>query len=288
MSIEDVLRRQAGVLSREQAVAAGMSVRTVQRRVAAGTWTEVASGVYLAGGHRLGSEALVVAASLWGGPDSLVSGPAAAYWHGLLDAPGRVVDLAVPIGFRRTPPGWIRPRRRRTDRLDRATVRGIGVTGPGLTVLETSAAVPNGSEFLDRALQRSLGFADLHAAYCRAAGSRGMARAGRYLVAAADRADSAIERTLVGLLRRAGIDGFVVGLTFGNGKIDVAFPGAMVAIEIDSWAWHTDPARFRADRRKGNDLVAAGWTLLRFTWHDIAERPVATLGRVRAALARAA
>lgn len=42
-----------------------------------------------------------------------------------------------------------------------------------------------------------------------------------------------------------------------------------------------DPARFRADRRKGNDLVAAGWVLLRFTWHDVTDRPEATVARIR-------
>lgn len=288
MSIEDVLRRQAGVVTRAQAVACGLSMRTVQRRVATGMWTEVARGVYLVGGHRFTDEARVRAAGLWGGPDSLVSGPAAAYWHGLVDSPGRIVDLAAPVGFRRRPPGWIRPRRRRVDELDRTEVRGIGVTGLALTVLEATAVVPNASAFLDRALQRSVAFGELYEAYCRSVGTRGMARAGRYLVAAADRADSSIERTLVRLLRRAGIDGFVVGLPFGNGKIDLAFPAARIAVEIDSWAWHTDPDRFRADRRKGNDLVAAGWTLLRFTWHDIVERPEATVSRIRAALARAA
>jgi very-short-patch-repair endonuclease len=251
-------------------------------------WTEVARGVYLVGGHRFTDEARVRAAGLWGGPDSLVSGPAAAYWHGLVDSPGRIVDLAAPVGFRRRPPGWIRPRRRRVDELDRTEVRGIGVTGLALTVLEATAVVPNASAFLDRALQRSVAFGELYEAYCRSVGTRGMARAGRYLVAAADRADSSIERTLVRLLRRAGIDGFVVGLPFGNGKIDLAFPAARIAVEIDSWAWHTDPDRFRADRRKGNDLVAAGWTLRRFTWHDIVERPEATVSRIRAALARAA
>ena len=288
MSLEELLRRQAGVVTRAQAGAAGTSVRTVQRRVAAGAWTEVAPGVYLVGGHRFGSESRVRAAGLWGGPGCLVSGTAAAYWHEMLDAPGRVVDLAVPVGTRRRPPAWIRPRRRRVGELDRTEVRGVAVTDIGLTVLETTAVVPNASAFLDRALQRSLSFDELYAAYCRAVGTRGMARAGRYLIAAADRADSAIERTLVGLLRRARIDGFVVGEPFGNGKIDVAFPAARIAIEIDSWAWHTDPERFRADRHKGNDLVAAGWTLLRFTWHDIAERPDATVARIRAALARAA
>ncbi len=42
---------------------------------------------------------------------------------------------------------------------------------------------------------------------------------------------------------------------------------------VDGWAWHVDPERFRADRRKQNALVRDGWDPLRFTWHDLDQRP---------------
>jgi hypothetical protein len=32
--------------------------------------------------------------------------------------------------------------------------------------------------------------------------------------------------------------------------IDVTFPTALVAVEVDGWAWHVDVERFRADRRR--------------------------------------
>ena len=47
--------------------------------------------------------------------------------------------------------------------------------------------------------------------------------------------------------------------------LDLAFPDVLLAIEIDGWAWHTDPDRFRDDRRRQNALVTAGWMVLRFT-----------------------
>jgi very-short-patch-repair endonuclease len=64
--------------------------------------------------------------------------------------------------------------------------------------------------------------------------------------------------------------------------------GARIAIEIDGWAWHTDVQRFRTDRRKGNALVRAGWTVLRFTWHDLTNRPDYVISEIRAALLRTA
>jgi very-short-patch-repair endonuclease len=62
-----------------------------------------------------------------------------------------------------------------------------------------------------------------------------------------------------------------------------------VAIEVDGWAWRVDADRFRTDRRKQNTLVvAAGWTVPRFTWHDLQKRPTQVVAEIRAALTRAA
>ncbi|MGE0300837.1 MAG: endonuclease domain-containing protein [Pseudonocardia sp.] len=70
--------------------------------------------------------------------------------------------------------------------------------------------------------------------------------------------------------------------------IDGAFVRARIAVEVDGWASHADVDRFRADRRKGNALLAAGWLVLRFTWHDLTTRPLACVAEIRAALDRSA
>ncbi|HEX6311583.1 MAG TPA: DUF559 domain-containing protein, partial [Acidimicrobiia bacterium] len=48
-------------------------------------------------------------------------------------------------------------------------------------------------------------------------------------------------------------------------RIDLAYPDAMVAIEIDGWDTHRSRSAFDADRARANDLVVAGWRVLRFT-----------------------
>jgi very-short-patch-repair endonuclease len=70
--------------------------------------------------------------------------------------------------------------------------------------------------------------------------------------------------------------------------LDLAFPDVLLAIEIDGWAWHGDPERFQRDRRRQNVLVTAGWTVLRFTWADLIERPEHVLATIVHALARLA
>ncbi|MGH3714486.1 MAG: endonuclease domain-containing protein [Micromonosporaceae bacterium] len=66
--------------------------------------------------------------------------------------------------------------------------------------------------------------------------------------------------------------------------VDVAFVASRVAVEIDGWAYHSDPARFQADRRRQNRLVSAGWTVLRFTWHDLTTRPDEVIHTLRSVL----
>ncbi len=64
VSFEHLVARQAGVVSLPQAVAAGISPATVQRRVRQGRWTRLHPGIYLVGGHRHTDEARIRAAWL--------------------------------------------------------------------------------------------------------------------------------------------------------------------------------------------------------------------------------
>ncbi len=166
----------------------------------------------------------------------------------------------------------MRVRRRDLYQVDVAAVRGLWVAAPPLAALEGAVGLANGSVFLDRVLQRHVPFPELYGCYCRNLGWSGSVAAARLIISAADRADSAAERIVTKMLRRAGITGWRVGVPFGPYTLDVAFPEAKLAIEVDGWAWHADAERFRADRRKGNALVRAGWTVLRFTWHDLTQR----------------
>jgi very-short-patch-repair endonuclease len=165
---------------------------------------------------------------------------------------------------------------------------GIRVAAAPFAALETAVALPDGSTFLDRALQNHVRFPAVYRSFCRNMGRYGSSAAGRLLAAAADRADSAAERLLVRLLREAGIDGWVLGHPLGPYRIDLAFPAQRVAIEVDGWAWHVDPERFRADRRKGNYVTRCGWDLLRFTWHGLNAQPDQSITEIRETLTLAA
>ena len=103
-----------------------------------------------------------------------------------------------------------------------------------------------------------------------------------------DGAAAESERRLHRLLRRAGITGWQANYPLWvDGElvavIDVALIDAKIALEVDGMAYHVDVDQFRRDRRRQNALVALGWTVLRFTWADLTERPgyvVATIRRI--------
>jgi very-short-patch-repair endonuclease len=102
-------------------------------------------------------------------------------------------------------------------------------------------------------------------------------------------AESMAEREAATLLRKAGISGWVA-----NGEIrdsagligygDIVFRAARLIVEIDGWAYHSDREAFQRDRTRQNLLVAAGWTVLRFTWADLRYRPEQFVSTVRHAL----
>ncbi len=56
-------------------------------------------------------------------------------------------------------------------------------------------------------------------------------------------------------------------------RIDLAYPAVKLALEYDGRDAHTRFDRFAADRRRQNDLVCAGWTVLRYTHEDLRDRP---------------
>ncbi|MFC7481569.1 endonuclease domain-containing protein [Luedemannella flava] len=100
-------------------------------------------------------------------------------------------------------------------------------------------------------------------------------------------ARSEAERRAVALLRDARIGGWAanVGMHDEFGLIgvgDLVFSEAKVVVEIDGWAYHSARAAFERDRSRQNRLVAAGWTVLRFTWRDLSQRPDHVVRTVRA------
>lgn len=68
-------------------------------------------------------------------------------------------------------------------------------------------------------------------------------------------------------------------------RLDAAYPPQRLAIEWDSTAWHSSLQRMRGDRERDRAAALAGWALLRYTWHDVTERPTTIATEVAQLLA---
>jgi len=283
--VADIMARQDGVLSRHQALNAGMTQGQLRHRLVSGRWSVIHPSVYRSAEHPFTAATRVRAAGLWAGPNALLSGIAAAWWWGLPTTAPADVEIVIPRReHRRSRPGT-RIVRRPVPNEDRAWVRAAPVTSLALSVIVASVQLgADGPAIMDRALQTKLTMSSLRASYYRNIGIAGSQAAGHLIRAAADKTAAASERMFLGLLKSAGIRGWRVNHHWDESDertIDVAFVAERLAIEIDGWAWHSSPDRFQRDRTKQNDLSRLGWTVLKFTWLDLMGRPEDVVRRVR-------
>lgn len=282
-TVRSHLIRQAGVISRPQALEAGLTPRQIDRLLRSSEWLREWPGVYRLHAAAPLPDTLARAASLWLGPDALLTDHGAVWWWGVVDEPPSVLTFAAR-------------RRRHSDRpavcvveafvdpVDRTVHRGLPVVSRPWAVLRTAATWEvrqpgRGIALLDRATQlRAVRHEDLRAAFDRHPGCWGSTTIRTLLARTGDGAHSELERIAVALLRKAGITGFtpnlVTRLRSGHVvEIDIAFADRKVAIELDGFAAHSGASAFRRDRRRGNRLMADGWTVRRFTWDDLVADP---------------
>lgn len=68
------------------------------------------------------------------------------------------------------------------------------------------------------------------------------------------------------------------------GIVDYAFPGAKIAIEVDSYRWHSGRASWQKDLTRRIEFTRLGWAVLHITPEDIVRRARATAESLRRAL----
>jgi len=286
--LSKIAAEQSGLFSRAQAYACGYSQKQVRHRLATGAWLRVLGGVFAVAGVRIGERQRDRAAQM-AMRGAVLTGPSAARWYGieisdsgtyLAVAPGANTRL-VGVRLLRDPP----------TEADLRFVDGVALVSRGRAVFDCLRVLPDAEAIalLDRALQRRwISLDELTTRVRSFAARRGAPRLVRLVRTIAAGSRSEAERRAAALLRDAAIRGWTayapiydeVGLMGGG---DSVFARDRLVIELDGWAFHTTPDRFQRDRSRQNRLVPSGWTVLRFTWRDLADRPdyfVRTVRRV--------
>jgi very-short-patch-repair endonuclease len=70
--------------------------------------------------------------------------------------------------------------------------------------------------------------------------------------------------------------------------VDFLWPDARLILEVDGFGTHGDRRALEDDRRRDQVHVAAGYTVLRVTWRQLRDEPMAVVARIAQALARRA
>jgi very-short-patch-repair endonuclease len=56
-------------------------------------------------------------------------------------------------------------------------------------------------------------------------------------------------------------------------EVDFVWRDQRLIVEVDGYRYHRSPSKFEDDRARDVMLTVAGWTVLRFTWRQVDERP---------------
>jgi very-short-patch-repair endonuclease len=269
------------VVARWQFGEIGVTLSMLKTRLARGSLAPLHRGVYAVGHRQLRPEAHSLAAVLAAGPGAVASHRDAAWLHGLRPGNHRRSDVTTTRRVRSTD----RIRVHRTTALspdDVTTVDGIPVTTVARTLVDLACVVP--VDHLEKVIleadrRRLLDVRSVDAALARTLQRTAGGRA--TLIAALDQHASyalqldagTMERLLLAIVRSNALPPPLIRHMLDGREIDACWPQARVAVELDGWEFHRHRRAFQSDREKSNTLTVAGWTVLRFTHHDLAHRP---------------
>lgn len=281
LEIATLAARQHGRVARRQLEDRGIGRGPIARRLKQRRLHPVLPGVYAVGSRHGGTSEVLMAAWLYGGPDSVLSHRGAArFWEiGTFGS----VDLTSPRNRRGTANlVFHRAALPDADWIHRDALR---VTTPARTLLDLAAIVPEGR--LQACLTEAEVLGHLDQASIRSILDRHPSRAGAPLLRRLAGIEAGLDRR--GRIRspleerfRAFAEAqpdwprviYNARLQLGGRtlEVDVLIPSARVAIELDGRSTHDVAERFHGDRERDRVLLAHGYRPVRVTSEHL-DRP---------------
>lgn len=289
-----VLSDQHNVISRQQALGCGMTRDALAHRIRpGGSWQRLFSGVYLA---QTGSPAALhkeMAALLHGGPQAVLTGPAALRGLGIITAEPAVFDVLVPMRRQCRNVSFVAVHR--TSRMPRRIIR----KGGRLYVLPPRALADAARGMTDLREVRALIAGAIQRGQCapdalRHELSEGPVRHSallrRVVAETAEGIRSPTEGDFRDLIVRSGLPKpmFNARLFTAEGTFiccpDAWWPDAGVAAEVDSREWHLRPADWERTMRRHTRMGRHGIVVLHFSPGQIRRDPAAIVSAIDEAL----
>jgi very-short-patch-repair endonuclease len=272
-----LVRRQHGVISREQLRRLGLTEDGIKHRIAIGRLHRVRRGVFAVGFPDLTPRGRWMAAVLACGDGAVLShSSAAALWRIGFEQRS-VVELSLPSLSHREGPE-LRIHRRPSLRPRATTVEfGIPVTTPIQTLIDMSLRLDR------RGIERMINEADkynlvhppeLREALDLRAGEPGVALLRHILDRRTFRlTKEELERRFLPLTRKAGLPVPLTGQFVNEFEVDFCWPDLGLVVETDGLRYHRTPAEQARDRLRDQAHTAAGLAQLRFTHEQVRYEP---------------
>lgn len=287
---------QAGAVSRQQALAAGVSPSTIASKLKHGLWQRLHPGVYYAFTGEVKREARLWAAVLYAGPGALLSHDTAAE---VLQLTGRrcpVIQLTVPAGRRVRPPQGVAIHYSSFDYPRWRPQRGVPPhTFYAETIIDLVAATDNLDDVVAWVSRGITGHFVAEAELKAAARAR---RRFRWR----DQIDDVIEQVAGGshfplefrydrdVERAHGLPAATKQAKFvkrdgTRGFRDRLYEQYGLIVELDGREFHPEEQRAR-DRARDNEAAATAGATLRYGWAEVNRTTCETAAQVYRALRR--
>jgi predicted transcriptional regulator of viral defense system len=282
-SLSELARLQAGAISRQQLLEAGLSSQMIKKRVRYGRWQQLYRGVYAVFNGPPPRDTWLWAAVLRAGPGAVLSYQTAAELHGLIDSTAEMIYVTVPAARRITAPGIVV---RISSRAEEARAPGrepprTSVEETVLDLVQVARSFDDVCGWVTRACGRRLTTQErLRAAMSSRNKMRWRAEVDELLAAVGDGIHSVLEYRYLRDVERAH------GLPRSRHQVRVVIDGKsayrdayyeeyQVAVELDGQMAHSEEERWRDNQR---DIRAGirGIVTCRYGWRDVYSHPCQT------------
>jgi hypothetical protein len=268
---------QFGVASAKQLRELGLSPSTISRARRRGGIVPLLPGVFVQAGVEPGFETRAMAAQLYCGPRSFLSGATAGALLGMRAMRRRRIDITRPATSRHTAPSWVRLRYAAFTAATDVWVldRGLRVSCPLLTLFTLASALNEFSFHRAGEDAWNLGLIHPHEASAyleriRRSGRGGVAVFEAWLEHLNGRerpSQSGLELDLIDAIRAVGLPEptrqHPVRLLSGEiVHIDVAWPDLLLGVEPGHSYWHGGDLGVQRDNARFRGCNEVGWMII--------------------------
>jgi very-short-patch-repair endonuclease len=292
--VDDIGRRQHGIVTWLQLVGCGVPPATIVRWRRGGRLERVAPDVYrLPGSPATWCQEVMIDALTTAG---YASHRTAAHLWSLDGFPATVIEVVTPRWKRRARTGFIVHESTSLRDVDLDVCRGIPCTSLVRTLIDLPAvcSLDRAGLALDHARRRDPDILSQVQRRFLEVARRGRRGTKKLRLLLADRTgvniptESYFEHMFLRVVRHAElpepVTQFEIRTPGGTYRVDFAWPAAMVYAECNGYAFHSSKRAVQRDSVRRRALVLAGWRPLEFTYDDVARTPDHVTSEIRAAL----